>query len=110
MQCKSILEDVIAKFNQRVEKNVELKKELECVEKTVQLDLGCEQYNFTLSCSKVERLNEGTIPNPDIVLISDPDTVEKLFTGEMKIMKAWALRKIKVKGSIEDLMRFRKFF
>ena len=62
------------------------------------------------SASKVEKLYEGTVPDPDITIISDPDTVTKLFNGEMKIMKAWALKKVKVKGSIDDVLRLRKFF
>jgi len=87
-----------------------LKKELQGVKKNVQVDLGCEKYCFTLDNCRVEKLDEGTIENPDIIIISDPDTVQKLRSGEMKIMKAWALKKVKVKGSIEDVLRLRKFF
>lgn len=108
--CKPILEGVVDRFNARVAQDENLKKELECIHKKVQLDLGCEQYYFILECSRVEKLYEGTIPDPDITMISDPDTVIKLFNGEMKIMKAWALKKVKVKGSIDDVLRLRKFF
>lgn len=108
--CRPILQDVIDRFNDRVAKDPELNKELVCIKKKVQLDLGCEQYYFFLECSRVEKLHEGTVPDPDITLISDPDTVIKLFKGEMKIMKAWALKKVKVKGSIDDVLRLRKFF
>lgn len=108
--CKPILQDTIDRFNDRVAKDPALKKELECIKKKVQLELGCEQYYFYLDCAKVEKLYEGSIPDPDITIISDPDTVTKLFNGEMKIMKAWALKKVKVKGSIDDILRLRKFF
>lgn len=108
--CRPILQETVDRFNARVAKDPNLCKELENLKKTVQLELGCEQYYFVLERSKVERLFEGTIPNPDITIISDPDTVIKLFNGEMKIMKAWALKKVKVKGSLDDMMRLRKFF
>jgi putative sterol carrier protein len=108
--CRPILQDTIDRFNARVAKDPALHKELECIKKKVQLNLGCEDYYFFLECAKVEKLYEGTIPNPDITIISDPDTVIKLFNGEMKIMKAWALKKVKVKGSIDDVLRLRKFF
>ncbi len=108
--CKPILQDTVDRFNARVAKDPALQKELECMKKKVQLDLVCEQYYFILDCAKVEKLYEGTIPDPDITIISDPDTVIKLFNGELKIMKAWALKKVKVKGSIDDILRLRKFF
>ena len=108
--CRPILQDTIDRFNARVAKDPALQKELECIKKKVQLELGCEQYYFYLDCAKVEKLYEGSIPAPDITIISDPDTVIKLFNGEMKIMKAWALKKVKVKGSIDDVLRLRKFF
>jgi putative sterol carrier protein len=50
------------------------------------------------------------VENPDITITSDPKTVEELITGKMKPMKAWALKKIRIKGSLEDVMRLRKFF
>jgi len=28
----------------------------------------------------------------------------------MKPMKAWALKKVKIKGSLDDILRLRKFF
>ncbi len=108
--CKPILQDTVDRFNARVARDPALHKELECMKKKVQLDLECEQYYFVLDCAKVEKLNEGTIPDPDITIISDPDTVIKLFNGELKIMKAWALKKVKIKGSIDDILRLRKFF
>jgi putative sterol carrier protein len=108
--CRPILQETVDRFNARVAKDPEICKELEGYKKKVQLDLGCEQYYFFLECSKVEQLFDGTVPDPDITIISDPGTITKLFNGEMKIMKAWALKKIKVKGSLEDLMRLRKFF
>ncbi|MCU0861471.1 MAG: SCP2 sterol-binding domain-containing protein [Methanomassiliicoccales archaeon] len=108
--CRPVLQDTIDRFNERVAKDPELSKEVSCIKKKVQLDLGCESYYFTLDCGRVERLYDGTIPDPDITIISDPDTIIKLFRGEMKIMKAWALKKVKVKGSIDDVLKLRKFF
>jgi putative sterol carrier protein len=108
--CKPILQDTIDRFNARVARDPSLHKELECISKKVQLDLGCEQYYFFLDCARVEKLYEGAIPDADITITSDPDTVIKLFNGETKIMKAWALKKVKVRGSIDDVLRLRKFF
>jgi len=110
MSVKPVLDEVVKKFNEKVEKDAALRKELEGVNKKIQVDLGCEQYCFTLNACKVDKLNEGTIECPDVIIISDPDTVMKLRSGEIKPMKAWALKKLRVKGSIEDVLRLRKFF
>jgi putative sterol carrier protein len=110
MPVKELLEETIAKFNAKVEKDENLKKELECVIKKANIDLGTECYSFELSCSKIRSLNIGMVENADVTITSDPKTVEDLITGKMKPMKAWALKKIRIKGSLDDVMRLRKFF
>jgi len=42
--------------------------------------------------------------------MTDPQTLEGLISGKIRPMKALALRKLKLKGDFEDLLRFRKFF
>jgi putative sterol carrier protein len=110
MPVKELLEGTIAKFNAKVEKDEKLQKELECVKKKANMDLGTESYSFELSCGKMHSLKEGLFESADITITSDPKTVEDLLTGKLKPMKAWALKKIKIKGSLEDVMRLRKFF
>jgi putative sterol carrier protein len=110
MPVKDLLEGTIAKFNAKVEKDDKLKKELEGVKKRANMDLGTETYSFELSNNKIHSMKEGLVDNPDITITSDPKTVEDLITGSIKPMKAWALKKIKIKGSMEDLMHMRKFF
>jgi putative sterol carrier protein len=110
MPVKDLLEETIAKFNAKVEKDENLQKELECIKKKANIDLCTENYSFELSCNKIHSLKEGMFPDPDITITSDPKTVEDLIKGNLKPMKAWALKKIKIKGSLEDVMRLRKFF
>jgi hypothetical protein len=110
MAVKEVLDDVVAKFNAKVSCDDSLRRELVGIKKRVQVDLGPEQYYFVLNDAKVEGVCCGCIENPDITIISDEDTVRKLHSREMKIMKAWALKKIRLKGSLEDIMRLRKFF
>ena len=110
MSVRPQLEDTIAKFHKKVEKDAELKNELQGVTKKVNINLCTELYHFTLANAKVEGFDEGLLDCPDIVIESDPQTVADLYSGKTKVMKAWALRKIRLKGSLEDVMRLRKFF
>jgi len=109
MPAKPMIEKVVARFNERARKDPELSNELAGFKKKVLIDLGTEKFNFTLMDKCIDCVNEGSIPDPDITLITDPDTLEKLINGEMKAMKAWALKKVRLKGSLDDVLRFRKF-
>ena len=68
------------------------------------------KFNFVLKDAHVGGLNDGGIEAPDIAIIADRATLEALFKREIGPMKAIALQKLKVKASIEDMLRLRKFF
>jgi putative sterol carrier protein len=110
MAVKEHLLKAIDKFNQRVERDPQLREEVGSLKKKVNLDLGTEHYSFLLKDGAISHFDEGLLESPDIQVFSDPRTVEDLFTGRMRPMKAWALRKVTIKGSLEDVMRLRKFF
>ena len=110
MAVKAVLDDVVAQFNARVKCDDSLRRELIGIKKRVQVDLGPEQYHFVIEDCKVDGVCDGRIENPDITIISDEETVRRLHCRELKIMKAWAQKKIRVRGSLEDIMRLRKFF
>ena len=110
MPVRSLMEQTIARFHDRVDKDEALQKELDGVKRKVNLNLCTETYHFILENKRVVDFGEGLLECPDILIESDPQTVEELYSGKMKVMKAWALRKLRVKGSLEDVMRLRKFF
>ncbi len=110
MSARPAIEKLVARFNDRAMRDAELNKELQCISRNVQVDLGTEKYYFTLANCKVDTLHDGVMPGKaDVTLISDPDTIQKVINGEMRAMKALALKKVRVKGSIDDLLRFRRF-
>lgn len=110
MDVKEAIEGLIKKFNERVEEDARLRQELEGLERKVQIDLGDQKYFFLLEDCRVHSFSEGTIESPDVTIISDPDTMEGLISKRISPMKALALRRLKLKGDIEDLLKFRKFF
>jgi putative sterol carrier protein len=110
MPVKELLAQTIDKFNQKSDSDPKLHKELEGIEKRVNVDLESEKYNFRLTQCHAVDFKDGLLPEADITILSDPQTVEDLINGKMKVMKAWATKKLKVKGSLEDVMRLRKLF
>jgi putative sterol carrier protein len=110
MPVKEILQNTIDRFHKKVECDPKLREELIGIKKTVNIDLGCETYHFTLEDAHIKCLCDGLLDCSDLAITSDAQTVEDLYNGKVKIMKAYALRKIRIKGSMEDVMRLRKLF
>jgi putative sterol carrier protein len=108
---KMLLTEAIGKFNQRAETDEKLKKELKGITRKIQVDVkDGEDYNFVLADVRISDLKEGEIDSPDIVIIASNATLTALLTKQMGPMKAIATRKLKIKASLEDMFRLRKFF
>jgi len=110
MTTKEHLLNAIDKFNDKMQCDAQLREEVGRLKKKVSIDLGTEHYSFLLKDSCISCLDEGLLECPDIVVCSAPKPIDDLFTGKMKPMKAWALRKVVIRGSLEDVMKLRKFF
>ena len=108
---KMLLMDAIRKFNEKAEIDEKLKKDLKGITRKIQVDVtDGEGYNFVLEDARVLNLREGEIESPDIVITASTETLTSLLTKEMGPMKAIATRKLKMKASLEDMFRLRKFF
>jgi putative sterol carrier protein len=108
---KTLLMETIRKFNEKASSDEKLKKELKGITRTIQVDVrDGEDYNFVLEDVRVSDLHEGVTDSPDIVIAASTKTFEALLTKQMGPMKAIALRKLKIKASLEDMFRLRKFF
>lgn len=108
---KELLIDAIEKFNERAKTDEKLRKELEGITRRIQVDVkDGEDYHFTLRDLRVSELQEGKIDSPDVTITTTNDTLTALLTKEMGPMKAIATRKLKIKASLEDMLRLRKFF
>ena len=108
---KELLEDLIHKFNAKVATDPALRAEIGDLTKTVLIDLkDGTKYHFTLKDQKVAGLMDGGVDNPAITILTDRETLRSLILREIGPFKAYATGRIKLKGSLEDLARFRKFF
>lgn len=110
-ELMTLINHTIERFNTRASEDAELAKELEGLTKRVQVELSDgDMYNFTLKEKHVDPVAAGPITEPDLRIISDTATLKGVLKKEIRPMKAWATRKIQIKGSFQDLMKFRKFF
>jgi putative sterol carrier protein len=104
------MQELVGKFNEKVENDDKLRDELKGMDKRVLIDLESEKYHFRLQDQKIDGIQEGDITDPDVTVNSDPETMQGLLDGTIKPMKAFALRKVRFKGNLDDLLRLRKLF
>ena len=110
MTLEPQLRELISKFNDKIANDEKLRSELKGVDRKVLIDLESERYNFHLHDEQVNDFRPGEIEEPDITIQSDPETMEGLISGKTKPMKALALRKLRLKGNIDDMLRLRNLF
>ena len=108
---EQLFRDMIVAFNKKAAEDPKLAKELAGVRRTVEIDVtDGECYNFVLDNARVSELLKGKIEKPDILVIGSKDTFLQMKSGELRPMKALALKRIQVKATLEDMLRLRKFF
>ena len=108
---KSLLEQAVQKFNTKAQADEKLQRELDGIVRTVLVDLkDGTKYHFLLKDRQIGPVNEGPVDAPDVTILSDAATLTALLKKEMGPMKAYATQKLKIKASLEDVLRLRKLF
>ncbi len=108
---RDLLENLIAKFNAKVDSDPALGEEIGDMQKTVLIALkDGTKWHFTLKDRHVAALLDGGVDKPDLTLTTDAETLRALLLREMGPFKAYATGRLKFTGSLDDLLRFRKFF
>ncbi|MDH4122508.1 MAG: SCP2 sterol-binding domain-containing protein [Thermoplasmata archaeon] len=101
----------IEKFNQKAASDEKMKEELIGYQRRVEIRLDDGRiYNFEISNGMASDLREGGAENPEVVIETSAEMVEKLTEGELRIMKAYVTKKIRIKATLEDMLKIRKFF
>lgn len=100
------LEDMVNKFNQKVDESEKMFEKLKDVSRTIQIELDQTVfYHMRMVNGKIieilpEELKEPELP--DLRIISDKVTFHGIMNKTVKPLKAYALNKIKVKGALKD--------
>ena len=110
MTMEQEIQAVIDKFHKKVENDPELKKELMPIKKTINLDLGEEKYSMKIEEARVSEFKKELLDAADLQVTTTPESLRGLINGTLRPMKAYVLKKIRVKGKIDDLMFLKKFF
>jgi len=108
---RDLLEAAVQKFNAKAQSDAKLQSELEGIERKVVIQ--CKDgpvFSFLLKDRQIGPVNDGALESPDVTIISDTATLTALLRKEMGPMKAYATQKLKIKASLDDVLRLRKLF
>ena len=107
---EEILKEWLEKVKKKIDEDEKVKKDLEEFDGVFQLEItDDDSYHVAIKKSDVGELVKGGVDDPRLTVTTDTKTMKALMSGEMGAMKAFVLKKIKVKGSFEDIIRLRKF-
>ena len=101
---------MIDKFHRRMAKDEKARAEVEPIVKTMNIDLGEEQYCMKVEHAQIVEFKPGLYDEADIQLTPTPESLDALIEGTLRPMRAYVTRKIVVKGKIEDILHLKKFF
>ena len=110
MTMEAQIKALVDKFNAKAEADEKLRKEIEHLKKTVNIDLETEKYSLKLEDAKMFDFKADIIEDADVVVTSTPENFQKLLDGDLRPMRAYLTKKITIKGKIQDLMFLKKFF
>lgn len=67
-------------------------------------------FLFKIENGAVKEFGEASVEKPDISVTASSDTLVAIMNKKMNAMSAYTTGKIKVKGSMGDLMKLQKLF
>ena len=100
---------MVDEFNKRSDEDEKLHRDMAHLNKVFSMDLGSEVYSMRLKNSKISDFKAEKVEGADIVLTSTPENIEAMMNGELRPMRAYITKKIKIKGNLQDLMFLKKF-
>jgi len=107
MTAEEDIQKMIGKFERRMAKDEDAKAKVKEIKKTINIDLGEEHYSFRVEDAAVYDYKAELLEEADITLITTPENLHLLVEGELRPMRAYVTKKIKIKGKIEDVLHLK---
>jgi putative sterol carrier protein len=101
----------VAQFNERARTDPKFQETLKDMERKIQLDVaGDGTYNFHLKDYRIDKVNDGPVASPEVVVTTDKETLLGIFNGDVSAMRAYLTKKIKFQATLMDLLVLKKLF
>ena len=110
MSMQAEIQHVIDRFHAKMESDEKIRKEIEHLEKSFNLDLGDERYSLKLKDARIHHFEPELLEDADVTVTTTAENLQGLIDGTLRPMRAYVLKKIQVKSNINDLMFLKKLF
>ncbi len=106
---EQLLGAAIERFNRTAAEDPKVRSEVADKVRTVQvlLDDG-RAWHFVMDRGHIDGLRQGVATAAEITISSSEEILRKVLTGEMSAMKAYALKKLQLKATLQDLLTIRR--
>lgn len=109
MTVEEELDSLVRRFNRHASEKPGVEEELAGLERTIALVLSDEgSYAVDLKSGRLENLRTGAPPKADVTIRTDRATFEALVRREIGPMKAIFTQRLKIDGSLDDKLLFRR--
>lgn len=106
-----VLKEMCVKVNQRIETDEKMREMASAKDRTIVLEFS-DGGTFTIEIAKGKVLppREGAVDKPTLKVRTDTGTMTKIIEKKMSPLYAYALKKIKVDGPLDEVMLLKDFF
>ncbi len=107
-----VLKEITKTVNSKIEVDPDAKELMEAKDRMIVLVFTDIDKSYVLSVKggRMEEPYEGTIESPTLTVTTDKDTMTALIEKKLNPLMAYAMRKIKVEGPIDEVMVLKDFF
>jgi putative sterol carrier protein len=106
-----MLKGLKEQLNEKIENDEKVREVVASKDRTIVLEFTDEKtYILEVKDGVVLEPREGTLDEPTLYVKTDTGTMNKLIEKKMNPLMAYAMRKIKVEGPIDDIMVLKDLF
>ncbi len=110
-EVKNMLDDVLNRYREKMESDHKIVEKLKDFERKVSIKFQDDgNYHFTISDGVVGDIKEGALSKSDITINTDTETMKALIDGDMRIMEAYARKRVRVDASFLDMLKLKEMF
>ena len=105
------LKKLSIEVNRKIKEDDKVRKVVATKDRTILVELKDDRsYVISVKAGAVEEPYEGTLDAPTLRVRTDVKTMNKLIEGKINPLMAYAMKKIKVEGDIDDIMVLKDMF
>ena len=104
------LRSICKEANRRIETDPKVREMATAKDRTLVLQFTDEKtYTMELKGGKMLDPKEGDVQNPTLRVITDTQTLEKILNKKLNPLMAYATKKIKTVGPLDEVMLLKDF-